>query len=55
MTAMVSADMDSNGQADLILSIGGIGTIAVKNLSLPAVILDTSVALDIATGNVDGN
>jgi hypothetical protein len=31
------------------------GLVAFKNFSLPVEVLDASVALDIATGNVDGN
>jgi len=54
-SAMASGDVDSNGQSDLIVSIGGFGTIAFKNFSLPVEVLDASLALDIATGNVDGN
>ena len=52
---MASGDMDSNGQSDMIFSFDGIGTIAFKNFRLPIVTLDASPALDIATGNVDGN
>jgi len=51
--AMASGDMDSSGQDDMILSFDAFGTIAFKNFSLPIEVLDTSVALDIATGNVD--
>ncbi len=53
-TAMAAGDMDSNGQDDLVFSIAGFGTLVFKNLSALEV-LDSSAALDIATGNVDGN
>jgi hypothetical protein len=52
--AMVSGDIDSNGKDDVIVSINGFGTLAFKNLSALES-LDAGVALDIATGNVDGN
>jgi hypothetical protein len=54
VVAMASGDVDSNGQDDMILSITGVGTIAFKNLTTVEV-LDPAVALDLDTGNVDGN
>jgi len=54
VVAMSSGDVDSNGEDDMILSITGVGTIAFKNLTTVE-ILDPAVALDLATGNVDGN
>ena len=52
--AMAAGDLDNNGQDDLIFSLTGAGTLAFKNLSTLAP-LDSGVALDLATGNVDGN
>ena len=54
ITALASGDLDSNGQDDMILSFTGIGTFTLKNLATFDV-LDPGVALDLATGNVDGN
>ena len=54
VVAMASGDVDSSGQDDMFLSITGTGTIAFKNLTTVEV-LDPGVALDLATGNIDGN
>ena len=53
--AMAAGDMDSNGQDDIIFSFTGIGTIAYKNLSVVETLDPVGVALDLATGNIDGN
>jgi len=50
--AMATGDVDESGQDDLLLSVGA-GTFIIKNLSAVQV-LDGSVALDIAVGNLDG-
>lgn len=53
VVAMSSGDVDSNGEDDMILSITGVGTIAFKNLTTVET-LDPAVALDLDTGNIDG-
>ncbi len=51
---VVAGDLDGNGQVDMILSITGVGTTAFKNLTNEET-LDQAVALDLTTGNIDGN
>ena len=52
--AMASGDLDNSGQDDLVISIVGFGTLVFKDMSTLE-FLHPSPALDIATGNVDGN
>ena len=54
ITALAAGDLDNNGQDDMIFSFTGIGTFTLKNLATFDV-LDPGVAVDLATGNVDGN
>jgi ELWxxDGT repeat protein len=54
VVAMTSGDVDNSGQDDIILSITGVGTIVFKDLTTVEA-LDPAVALDLATGHVDGN
>jgi FtsP/CotA-like multicopper oxidase with cupredoxin domain len=53
VVAMTSGDVDGNGEDDMILSITGAGTLVLKNLTTEET-LDPAEALDLATGNVDG-
>ena len=53
--AMAAGDMDSSGQDDIIFSFTGIGTIVFKNMTTVETLDPVGVALDLATGNVDGN
>ena len=54
LEAMAAGDIDNSGQDDLILSVAGFGTFVFKDMNTLE-ILHASPALDLATGNVDGN
>jgi len=53
--AMAAGDMDSSGQDDIIFAFDGVGTLAFKNLTTVDMLDPVGVALDLATGNMDGN
>ena len=53
--AMAAGDLDSNGQDDIIFSFAGFGTVAFKNMTTVDILDPVGVALDLATGNIDGN
>ena len=54
LSAVGSGDLDSNGEDDMIFSFTGIGTFFLKNL-VTFDVLAPGVAVDMATGDVDGN
>ena len=52
--AMAAGDLDNSGQDDIIFSFNGV-TIAFKNMTTVDILDPVGVALDLATGNIDGN
>ena len=54
ISAVGAGDLDSNGTDDMLFSFTGIGTFFLKNL-VTFDVLDPGVAVDMTTGDIDGN
>jgi len=53
--ALASGDVDSSGSDDMVFSFTGSGTFVYKDMTTLETLDPVGVALNLATGNVDGN